>query len=82
IDAYSTPERMVKMAKILREIHRLWRMCQTRAQIPVDVLKSESVVSEFARSKFEIPNSEAERYDTLLETMTQRYETLLETYGK
>jgi len=82
IDAYSTPERMVKMAEILREIHRLWRLCQNQAQIPVEVLRSEQVVTEFIRSRFEIPNDEIERYDLLLKTMKQRYETLLETYGK
>ena len=82
IDAYSTPERMVKMAKILREIHRMWSLCLSRAHVPVEVLRNEPVISEFVRSKFEIPNDETARYDTLLEKIVERYETLVETYGK
>jgi V/A-type H+-transporting ATPase subunit A len=45
VDAYSTPERMVKMAKILKEMHRMWSLCLSRARIPVEVLRNAPVVS-------------------------------------
>ncbi|WP_457594427.1 V-type ATP synthase subunit A [Hydrogenimonas sp.] len=80
VDAYSTPEKIVKMAKVLRTIEEAWRGCH-RARIPVEVLRTRPVVAEFVRSKYEITNSDAGRYDRLKERIVGEYEALAREYG-
>jgi len=83
VDAFSSPERIVWMARLLREIHRLWLLGLEQGRIPVEVLRGEALISEFIRSKFEIDNAGAERYYSELQTqLRKRYEILLETYTR
>ncbi|WP_200763075.1 V-type ATP synthase subunit A [Nitrosophilus alvini] len=82
IDAYSTPERIIKMAKIICTIQRVWQKCYKQRRIPVEVLKSQPVVSEFARAKFEIKNEELEKYDEIEQRVIKSFDKLIEEYGR
>ena len=81
VDAYSSAERMVKMASVIKRLHELWVRCHKEQRIPVDVLKSQPVVAELLRSKYEIKNGEAEKYDELAKRIEERYDTLAREYG-
>ena len=81
VDAYSSAERMVKMASVIKRLHELWIRCHKEQRIPVDVLKSQPVVAELLRSKYEIKNGEAEKYDELAKKIVERYDTLAREYG-
>ncbi|BBG66309.1 V-type ATP synthase subunit A [Hydrogenimonas sp.] len=81
IDAYSPPQRIVKMASIIKTIQQLWIRCHKEERIPVDVLKRQPVIAEFVRSKYEIPNSELNRYDELRERIVESYERLAREYS-
>ena len=81
VDAYSSAERMVKMASVIKRLHELWVRCHKEQRIPVDVLKSQPVVAELLRSKYEIKNGEAEKYDELAKKIVERYDTLAREYG-
>ncbi len=80
VDAYSTPGKIVEMAKVLRTIEEAWRRCH-RAKIPVEVLRTRPVIAEFVRSKYEITNREAGRYEQMRERITGEYEALEREYG-
>ncbi len=81
VDAYSSPRRVLKMAAIIKTVHHLWTRCHKEEKIPVDVLKSQPVITEFARSKYEITNEELDRYDELHEKIVKNYENLMQEYG-
>ncbi len=81
VDAYSSAEKMVKMASVIKRLHELWIRCHKEQRIPVDVLKSQPVVAELLRSKYEIKNGEAEKYDELAKRIVERYDTLAREYG-
>jgi len=83
IDASSSPARIIWMARLLHEIHILWKMCLDRESIPVDVLRAETLIPEFIRSKFETTNENAPvYYEEMKQKFIESYETLLENYAK
>ncbi len=82
IDMYSSPEKQVKMAKILKIIYQQWKTAFKTKNIPVKILKSQKVISEFIKSKFEIKNDEIEKYNELEKQIIKTYENLITTYGE
>lgn len=81
IDAYSTPLRIVKLASIIHTVEQVWIRCHKEERIPVDVLKSQDVISELIRTKYEIGNDELKRLDELHERIVREYERLATGYG-
>ncbi len=82
IDAYSPPQRVLKMALMIKTIQQQWVRCHKEGRIPVEVLKSMPVIEAFVRAKYEISNEDLERYDELHERIVKSYEKLLQEYGR
>ena len=82
VDMYSSPERVVKIAKIIRTIDTHWRRCQERKQIPVAQLKSQPVILEFVRARYSVTNAELETFDAIEARIVQAYDALLSGYGE
>jgi len=82
VDMYCPPERQIKMAKIIKTIFELWKKAFETKNIPVKILKSQKVISEFIKSKFEITNEEIKKYNELEKKIIETYENLISTYGE
>lgn len=82
VDTYSSPERQIKMARVLKKIHQMWKRAYYEKKIPVSVLRSQPVISEVMKSKYEITDKDIEYYDKLLKKIENEYESLIYTYGE
>ncbi len=82
VDTYSSPERQIKMARVLKKIHQMWKRAYYEKKIPVSVLRSQPVISEVMKSKYEITDKDIEYYDKLLKKIEDEYESLIYTYGE
>ena len=82
VDTYSSPERQIKMARVLKKIHQMWKRAYYEKKIPVSVLRSQPVISEVIKSKYEITDKDIEYYDKLLKKIEDEYENLIYTYGE
>ncbi len=76
IDAYCPPDRQIKMAKVLRQLYDWWSRCLSEKGIPVKVLRSQPVVSDVARIRFQ-----PDLLEGLLQRIIKTYEELLNNYG-
>ncbi|WP_456480657.1 V-type ATP synthase subunit A [Nautilia sp.] len=81
-DAFCTPQKQMEMAKTIVLIHSLWQKAFLTKQIPVDTLKNQPVISEFIRAKYEIPNEEYNKYETLREKIEIFYNEFIKNYGE
>lgn len=82
VDAHSSPEKQIKMAKALKIIHQMWEKAFIQKGIPVSVLKGQPVITEFIRSKYEIKNEQAQMYDKIIKKIIDVYTDLISTYGE
>ncbi|WP_457625998.1 V-type ATP synthase subunit A [Persephonella sp.] len=82
VDAYSSPERQIKMAQFLKTMWEFWKKAHTEKAIPVSVLKKQEVITEFIRSKYSIKNDQLEKYDDLIRKLAESYRNLIATYGE
>ncbi len=82
VDAHSSPEKQLKMAKILKLIYDLWVKAYNEKKIPVKILKDQPEIYLFMRSKYEIGNDQIEKYDHIIEEIKERYHQLIMSYGE
>jgi len=82
VDTYSSPERQIKMARVLRKIYQMWKRTYHEKKIPVSILRSQPVISEVMKSKYEITDRDIDYYDKLLKKIEEEYESLIYTYGE
>ena len=82
VDAHSSPEKQIKMAKALKVIHQMWEKAFIQKGIPVSVLKGQPVITEFIRTKYEIKNEQAQMYDKIIKKIIDVYTDLISTYGE
>jgi len=81
IDMFSTPQRMIKVAKIIYLIDSLWKKCLEEKQIPINVLKEQKVIEKFVQSKYSVQNEDIEFFDDLYKSIKETYENLIVNYG-
>ncbi|GAB6075055.1 V-type ATP synthase subunit A [Nautilia lithotrophica] len=82
IDAFCTAQKQMEMAKTIVLIHNMWQKAFLSKQIPIDILKNQPVISEFIRAKYEIPNEEYKKYETLREKIETFYNEFIKNYGE
>ncbi len=81
-DAFCTPQKQIEMAKTLILIHDIWQKAFLTGQIPADILKNQPVISEFIRTKYEIPNTKYEKYGLLRKKIENFYNEFIKSYGE
>ena len=81
-DAFCTAQKQMEMAKTIVLIHDMWEKAFLSKQIPIDILKNQPVISEFIRSKYEIPNEDYKQYETLRKKIETFYNEFIKNYGE
>ncbi|SNZ09157.1 V/A-type H+-transporting ATPase subunit A [Persephonella hydrogeniphila] len=81
VDAYSSPERQIKMAQFLKTMWDLWEKAHREKAIPVSILRKQAVITDFVRAKYSVKNDELEKYDSLIKKLVETYQNLIATYG-
>ncbi len=73
VDCYSSPQKQIYMAEILKTLSHWWRKVFEEKKLPVDKIVSHPIVSEVLRLKTEVGENEIEKLEELKEKIAQVY---------
>ncbi len=82
VDTYSSTEKQIKMARVVKKVYEMWKRAYREKKIPVNVLKSQPIISEIVNSKYEITDDNISYYEELLKKLEETYEELIQSYGE
>ena len=79
VDTYVTLEKQYKMMRVIDTLYESALKC-VKLGIPLSVIKSQDVVQEVLKMKYEVPNDDIEMLDGLCTKIVQAYSLLSREY--
>ncbi|MEN2998170.1 MAG: V-type ATP synthase subunit A [Brevinematia bacterium] len=81
IDSYCSPEKQIKMAKIMLKLYELTHDLVVNFRVPVSEIQNMKSISEIIRIKIEVPNEEVEKIDEIEKNLVTEYEMIRDRYS-
>ena len=82
VDMFASPDKQMRMAQALKDLHEWWERCYEQKGIPITQLRTQSCVQELLFAREGVSNAETEWFDSWNERMTREYEELLRSFGE
>ncbi len=77
VDAYSSPEKQVLMARVIRTLYESW-LSAFKRDIPVSILTSQRIVEDVLRMGSTLKDEDS--FNELIDNIKKTYEKLMESY--
>lgn len=81
IDSYCSPQKQVKMARIILKLYDLLHDLVVNYKVPVSELEKIKSISEIMRIKIEIPNDKLEKIDEIEQRLIKEVEEMRQRYS-
>lgn len=81
IDSYCSPQKQIKMAKLILKLYDLTHDLVVNYRVPVSEIQNLKSISEIMRIKIEVPNDQLEKIDEIEKLLVSEVETIRERYS-
>ncbi|MGC8869601.1 MAG: V-type ATP synthase subunit A [Brevinematia bacterium] len=81
IDSYCSPEKQVKMARIILKLYDLTHDLVVSYKVPVSEIQNMKSIAEIMRIKIEIPNNELDKIDQIESRLVKEVEEIKQRYS-
>ncbi|MGC8963967.1 MAG: V-type ATP synthase subunit A [Brevinematia bacterium] len=81
IDSYCSPEKQVKMARIILKLYDLTHDLVVSYKVPVNEIQNMKSIAEIMRIKIEIPNNELDKIDQIESRLVKEVEEIKQRYS-
>lgn len=81
IDSYCSPEKQLKMARIILKLYELTHDLVVNYRVPVSEIQSMKSISEIMRIKIEIPNNELDKINEIETRLVKEVEEIRQRYS-
>ncbi|MCX8029232.1 MAG: V-type ATP synthase subunit A [Brevinematales bacterium] len=81
VDSYCSPQKQIKMAKLILKFYDLAHDLVVNYRVPVSEIQNLKSVSEIIRIKIEIPNDQLEKIDEIEKNLISEIEKLKDRYS-
>ncbi len=81
IDSYCSPQKQIKMAKLILTLYDLTHELVVNYKVPVSEIQNMKVISEIMRMKIEVPNDQIEIIDEIEKNLVREVESMKEKYS-
>lgn len=81
VDSYCSPQKQIKMAKLILKLYDLTHDLVVNYRVPVSEIQNLKSISEIMRIKIEVPNDQLEKIDEIEKLLVSEVETIRERYS-